>query len=195
MRGIFNKFRDFFANQRRPIVTWVAILIGAAAIFILAALFVYNTTPHYAYKPLNACNLLTEADASKLLQGQTINNVTSPEISGNTATSKCSYTDLQKNSDDTMVLALAIHSGINGDGVNEVKQDFVAAKDANSSNIETVTSVGDQAFFNKINGQLNVLDGRHWLIVNYGLGQSPETNDPAKSVDIAKQIIANIPKD
>jgi len=189
---MFSKIKVFINSHRRLIILWLGVVVVAIIFAVLAALFIYNTTPHYTYKPINACDILSDADAGKYISGQYVNNTTTPEVTGNTATSKCSYTDLQKDATKTTVLALAIQSAINEKGTKQLKSDFESTKAA-STDIESISGVGDEAFFTKTSGQLHVLSDRSWLIVSYGYGQSPQDNNITKSVEIAKLAIANIP--
>ncbi len=176
-----------YASAHKNILTNGALVILVIAV---AALFVYTTTPHYTYQPVKACDLLTPAEAQDLLGDHVINvDTKAPVVSDSLATSKCSYTDSPAETDigDMMVAAVAVRSAVEDEGIAKNKTDFAAAKANND--VEDVKDVGDSAYFNKTNGQLNILDGRSWIILNYGAGSAPETNTVDKAVELAHKVL------
>ena len=104
-------------------------------------------------------------------------------ISGDIAISKCSYTDSNEVKELMIVAAIAVRSGINDNGVLKNKKDFAASR-ANDT-VENVDGIGDSAYCNPLRGQLNILEGRRWIIVSYGIGTSPETNTVDKAIELA----------
>ena len=146
------------------IAALVMLLVGG-----LVALFVYNSReklPDIVYQPVKACDLFTLEVAHELLGKDVLNNVTDPSVSGNTATSKCSYTDTNK--EGLTVAAVAVRTGINDTGVLENHDDFAALQQANET--ESVKDTGEQAYFIPSIGQLNILYGYSWITVTYGKG-------------------------
>ena len=164
----------------------IGVVAGLAAIVGIVVLIVQLGGPRIVYQPIKACDLLTPARAQSVL-GEKINGVDSnePKISGDIATSKCAYSDL--NADVMKVAAVAIRSGINDEGVAQNTSDFKTAK-AQAGNT-TVTGFGDGAFFNPRSGQLNVLKDHKWIIVSYGLGSSPQTNSLEEVSALARKVL------
>lgn len=165
-----------------PIVLFLVVLIG---------IVVYATVrnmPNIVYQPVKACDLVTPAMAQDLL-GDKVNGVDTkdPVITGETATSKCSYTDLNPQPDQMKVVAVAVRSGINDKGVAQNKKAFEINQ--KSQNFEVVKDLGNGAYYNRELGQLNFLDDKMWVILNYGVGASPENNDLNKTVELARKIL------
>lgn len=192
MNDILKKTKYFFDTYHKKIFTIGSITLGALVAVTLAALFIYNSTPHYAYPPLGACDLFPTEKAHAMLGEKVIGNVTEPTVSGDTAISKCSYSDTNEDESSMRVLALAIKSGLNDKGIASIKKDFASVRPA--ANTETVSGIGDSAYFNKESGQLEVLNGRVWLIVSYVVGDAPVTTDIQQQVSVAKDAITRIPK-
>lgn len=148
----------------------------------------YKDMPHIVYQPVKACNLLTPEKAQELL-GEKVINVerNKPVITGDTAVSKCSYTDENPDQNSMMVAAIAVRSGINDKGIKQNKSDF--NKLMSSDGVEVVNDIGKSAFFNYELGQLNVLYNDKWMIVSYGVGTAPEANTIEKAVELTHKII------
>ena len=176
--------KDFVIKNKK----WVA--IGAAAfvvIIVLIAAGIYSTTSlKYTYQPVKSCDLFTPTKAQDLLGDKVIGvDSANPVVNGDVATSKCSYTNGVAN--NMVVAAIAVQSPVYDNGVQQNKTNFATAKSNNQ--VETVTNVGDSAFFNKVNGQLNVLSGRNWIIFSYGVGTTPEANTIDDAVKLAKKVL------
>lgn len=178
--------KDYLVAHRQDIKIATPIVIIVTALVGTIAFAALHDMPNIVYQPVKACDLLTLPEAKELL-GEKLNGVdkNEPIISGETATSKCSYTDLNQN--QMMVAAVAVRSGINDKGVSQNKSDFALAK-SNDGN-ETVVGVGDSAYFTKASGQLNVLSGRKWIIISYGVGEHPEANTIEQAVKLAKIVL------
>ena len=165
--------------------------IGIVLFFIIASLvslFIYGNLSRIVYKPTNACDLLTPAKAQDLLGDGVISvDTKGATITGNVATSKCSYTDRSENQDSMKVAAVAVRSGINNDGVAQNKVDFATSK-ANST-IITVDKLSDDAYFNRTLGQLNILDDKRWIIISYGVGATPQDNTVDDAIQLANIIL------
>lgn len=169
-------------------------IVGAAAILIITALviavivFVRSSVPKVVYQPVSACDLFTRTEAEKLLGSKVINSkIDAPVITGNTATSKCGYTDGNLDLDTMIVAAIIVRSGINDKGVQQNKSEFIAGWP--SQNVETVKNIGDSAYFNHALGQLNILHDRQWIIISYGAGSAPEANSLDKAIELSRSIL------
>jgi len=183
----FQKAKDYI-GQRSD--TFVGLAVVAVIVIIIAtiSLIIQLSGPTIVYQPAKACEILTPAEAQNLLGEKVISTDSNePKISGNIATSKCGYTDTNSNSDQMRIAAIAVRSGINDDGVQQNKKDFASSKA--QSTVEVVKGVGESAYFNKANGQLNILSGHNWIILNYGLASSPESNTVDKAIEFAHKIL------
>lgn len=178
---------DFITSHRKKIITSTWIALGVVVIATTALLFLYNI-PKDAYQPVKACDLFTPAEAQDLL-GDKVISIDTPEpvITEDTATSKCSYTDNNPNKSRMMLVAIAVRSGLNTKGIDLNKADFTANKP--SKNTEPVKNLGDSAYFNKELGQLNILDGRQWIKLSYGTGETPQDNTLDDVVKLAKKVL------
>lgn len=178
--------RAFISNHKKEFIIGLAVVLSVLVVVVLVALFIYNNKPKVVYEPAKACDLFTPSEAQDLLGDKVINvNTNNVAVSGNTATSKCSYTD--SNPGGMTVAALAIRSGVNDDGVEQNRTEFAASRQG--ENLEIVKGLGESAFFNKELGQLNVLEGRRWFIISYGLGSAPEANTVEKSTELARKVL------
>ena len=180
--------KNYIFEHKRQFKTGVIFVAGTGVVVLFVALFAYNNQsklPTIVYTPVSACDLLTKSEAEKLLGGDVIPNSTEQTIDGDTAKSKCSYSDT--NADNFRVAAVAVRSGINDAGVSKNKQDFAASKKANTT--ELVTGVGDDAFFNKTNGQLNILTAKTWLILNFGLTSDVTSHSIEDAIKLANKVI------
>ena len=165
-----------------PIVGILIVLVG------LIALSTVKNLPNIVYKPTKACDLLTPEKAQSLL-GDKMKGVdqNDPVIKGNTAISKCGYNDLNPDQGQLKVLAVGVQSGINDKGVAQNKAGFKQSQ--KNKTIESVKDLGDEAYFDPTTGSLNVLDGKRWIIINYGYGQTPEENSVEQETALARDIL------
>jgi hypothetical protein len=167
-------------------ITVVAIMI---ALIVSIIAFIQNSTPKIVYQPAKACNLLTLEKAKDMLGARTLKSgVTEPVQNENTATSKCGYTDGNPDTKNLLVAAIIVRSGVNDDGVEQNRSEFTGGRP--DENVEIINDLGDSAYYNQANGQLNVLDGRNWIIFSYGIGSNPATNTVEKSVELAKKVLS-----
>lgn len=153
------------ANRQKFIVG--ALLV--ALLILTVSLFVYNNRSKITYQPPRACDLFSVEESHELLGEDVINKVDDPVVSGNTSTTRCSYTDRNEIADKMKIAAVAIRSGVNDEGVHEVNEAYYAKKP--TENIESVKGLGDDAYFYAPLGQLNVLKGRDWYIFSSGTQQ------------------------
>jgi hypothetical protein len=172
------------SHKREFTVGGITVLIFA----ILTALFIYNNPNKVVYQPTNACDLLTPVKAQDLLGEKVISvDTKGATVVGDIAISKCSYTDSNEDQDQMLVAAVAVRSGVNDTGVQKNKSDFAASQ--SNKNVEKIKELSDSAYFNPALGQLNILDGRRWIIVSYGIGASPETNTIDKAIELANTVL------
>jgi len=174
--------------ERKKRFILIACIIGALVIAGLITLGVYESTPKIIYKPADACKLFTPLKAEDLLGNKVIDlGTNSPVVSGNLATSQCSYTDTNPIENDLIVAAVAIRSGVNNEGVKQNNADFTAAKP--TTGVQNVSNLGDSAYFNQSLGRLDILKGRNWYILSYGVGSTPQSNTLANDVTLANKIL------
>lgn len=169
------------------------IIIGSIIVVILLliiatiAILINNSQVRIVYQPTKACEAFTLEEATELLGPNTVlSGSTEPALSGTTAVSKCGYTDGNSDKEKIIVAALMVRSGVNDDGVELNKTQFA---DGRPENTETVEDLGDDAYFNNENGQLNVLDGRNWILISYGQGTAQESNTVEDAIELAKKVI------
>lgn len=185
MKHYIHTARNYVINHKQEVA--IGVIAVAIAVFLIT-LYIYNNPNKIVYQPAEACKMFTPAEARDLLGDQIIDvNTTKPSISGNLATSKCSYTDSNPVKDQMIVAAIAVRSGVNDEGVAQNKKDFAMGK--SDANAETVKDLGESAYFNKIRGQLNILDGRNWIILSYGFGRTPEENALDKAIELSRKVI------
>lgn len=195
MKPYTEKAKIFLAKQKKYIVEhnelFIGIAIVAGIVIVVAAITIITqlSGPRITYQPVKACDLFTPSEAQKLIGGERVIGVDTknPVIDGDTATSKCSYTDDNTVQDQMIVAAVAIRSAINDEGVAKNKDDFATARANNA--VDTVTGLGEDAYYNKVNGQLNILSDKKWIIISYGKGSSPQDNTPEKAVELARVVL------
>ena len=175
-----------------------AVLVIAAAIGIFAAKNNSNDrsgkstnaatsssdSSNQAFKPKQACNVFTLADAKQILgdsaKGGEVNGDTS---SDDLAVSTCNYTqDAGSNvpvsaSKSASILVRAPKTGA---GITSNQNQFGNLKPADSQH---VAGYGDNAYWDPQYGQLNVLKHNTWYIISYG----PIT-PASRTLDQAKQL-------
>lgn len=176
------------SSKNKDLLIGVAICAVAAALIVGVVVFARQQTK-LVYQPLKACELLTANEAGLLLGSQAINGTKSePQLSGNTAISKCAYSDSNQDMNKMIVAALTVRSGINDNGKTQNTSEFTIA--AKGNEVESVEGIGDAAFFNSSRGQLNVLKDEQWFIISYGTGLAPETNTLDKTVELARLALS-----
>lgn len=169
------------------------LLVGFAVIAFFGALVggfaILSAQTAVVYQPVKACDMITLAEAKDLLGSKTLNSVNEkPVIEKDTAVSRCGYTDGNEIQGQMIVAAVIVRSGVNDDGVEQNKAQFIAGK-PKKEGIETVEGVGDAAYYNSELGQLNVLRGRDWLILSYGLGADPLANTLDDAKKLARAVL------
>ena len=181
-----NTASDNTKNNKNTIIGIVLIGVAIAA---LVAVYAYSSTSKIVYQPTNACDLLTADEAEKLMGTQVISSYKKedPVVSENTAVSKCGYTDRNMDVNSMVVAAVTVRSGINDEGVKQNKTEFFENKPEKSA--EEVKNLGQSAYYNTQLGQLNILDGKKWIILSYGVGSTPEANTQDNAIKLAKEVL------
>lgn len=188
VKTYLQKIKHYIIEHNEQVIG-IAITAGVIAIIAIIALVSHLSGPQIVYQPVKSCDLLTPAEAQTLL-GDKIIGVDSkdPSITGDVATSKCSYTDGNPDKAQMVVAAVAVRSAINDEGVTKNTDDFAASQANNDT--DTVTGIGEKAYFNKTSGQLNILSNKSWIIISYGIGENPAANSPEKAVQLAKLVVS-----
>lgn len=176
-------------NHKKQLTIGITGAVIALLSVIAVIIWINSNMPKVVYQPSVACDLFTTAEAKQLLGANAIHSgISEPVLSGNTASSNCGYTDGNPDTKAMIVAAVVVRSGVNEKGVARNKTEFAAGRP--TTGIEIVKDVGESAYFNKTVGQLNVLDGRRWIIVSYGTGATPETNNVADTVRLARLVLS-----
>lgn len=178
------------AHRKQIIAIAITVVLVAILIVTLVIALRPKPAPKLAYQPVKACDLFTIKEAHTLLGKDVVGNVTDPVVAGDTATSKCSFTTLSANESAVTVAAVAVRSAVSKKGISKNSEEF--ATTAAQSGNQPVADLGEKAYFNPTRGQLNVLDGRQWIIVSYGQGVSPESNTLDKDTELATIILKQL---
>lgn len=188
MNNYIQNTKTYIVNNKKDLTVGAAIVFGIIIIVGIITFSLYNSTPKVAYQPTNACDLLTATKAKELLGKNTLtSSVSAPTLSGDTAASNCGYTNGDSDTNNMVVAAIMVRSGINDKGVEQNKTEFAAGRP--STGTTTIKGLGENAYFNQKLGQLNILDGRRWIIISYGVGSSPETNTEEDALKLAHKIL------
>jgi hypothetical protein len=183
--------KTYVVEHKKEVISIAASLVVIA---FLVSVLVYNSTPHLpkvVYQPTTACNVFTESEAESLLGSTKLINggSTDPEQTGDTANTECSYSDSNPDQNSMIVAAVIVRSGINDKGVQENKTEFVAGRP--TQNVEIIKGFGQNAYFNETLGQLNILDGKNWIVLSFGVGANPSANTLADAEKMAHVILNN----
>lgn len=175
-------------SRKKEILIGSIVLALAIAAITAIIYFVSNSGPKIVYQPTKACDLLTLNEVKELIGDRALNSgMTEPVIATNTATSKCGYTDGNPDTNSLIVAAILVRSGINDKGVEQNKVEFVNGQP--KENVQKVEGVGEQAYFNEARGQLNILNGRNWIVVSYGPGTSQNANTLDDALKLAQKLV------
>lgn len=188
MKQQFQLLADYIKQNKNEFIIGSSIVAGLIIITITITLLIKNSTSVVAYQPVSACDLLTIDEAKSLLGPNAINsNTNTPVQTADTAASRCGYTNGTTDTENLVVAAIIVRSGINDKGVEKNATDFSASRP--TQNVDNVKDLGDSAYFNKTLGQLNILDGNEWIILSYGIGSAPEANTVEDAIDLALMTI------
>lgn len=184
---------QYVIAHRKPIIfILITVILAIALVVTLVIALRPKPALKLAYQPVKACDLFTIKEAHTLLGKDVVGNVTDPVVAGDTATSKCSFTTLSADENAVTVAAVAVRSAVSKKGIAKNTDDFVTT--AAQTGNQPVTDLGDKAYFNPTRGQLNILDGRQWLIISYGQGTAPEANTLDKDTELAHIVLDNLHK-
>lgn len=189
MKNLFQNVKEYIRDHKKEFTLGVSVVVIIAFIFFGLALYSYNTAqPKIVYEPARACDLLTLDEAKSFLGDKTINGVSSnPVQAQNLTVSKCSYSDGLPDTSNAVVAAVIVRSGINDAGIQQNKTEFVAGKP--TAGMQDVSGIGDKAYYNPSNGQLNVLKDSTWVIVSYGPASSPQSSSLDKVIEVARKVL------
>ena len=184
--------KTYIESQKKEFIIGLGVALSVIIVIIAIAVLVHVNAPKVVYQPTKACELLTVKEARELMGNNVLNSsIKNPDISGDTATSNCGYTDGNPDTNNMTVAAIIVRSGINDKGIAQNKTEFTSGKPV--KDVEVVQNVGESAYFNKERGQLNVLDGNNWIILSYGPGASPQTNTIENTLKLASKVIVHDP--
>jgi len=189
MKETFRKVTEYVQEHKKEL-TIGAIVVGSIAVIILVlALYSYNhRQPKITYEPAYACDLLTLDEAKTLLGDKTINGVhETPVQSGDLTVSKCAYSDGLPDTENAVVAAISVRSGINDAGIALNKAQYESGKP--SAGIEEVSGLGDNAYYNTGLGQLNVLKDSTWILLSYGSASAPQGNSLEETKKLAQLVL------
>lgn len=177
-----------YIKERSDTFIGASVLGGLVAIVFIVIAVNHFSGPVVIYQPAKACDLFTPAEAQDLLGDKVISvEANDPVIKDDFATSKCGYSDSNEQQDQMRVAAVAIRSAINDEGHLQNQDDFAKAKSNNI--VDTIPGVGDDAYFNRNSGQMNILDDKKWIILNFGNSAAPETNTAEDALKFAKKVV------
>lgn len=189
MKEYLQTAKTYIIERKKEFITGISVAAAIALVFLGLALYSYNTSqPKIVYEPARACDLLTLDEAKEFLGDATINGVaTNPEQTGAITTSRCGYSDGKIDVANAMVAAVVVRTGINDGGIELNKAQFASGMP--TENVEVIKDLGESAYFNTELGQLNVLKGSTWVIISYGLGSSPASNNIEDVVKLADKVL------
>lgn len=181
--------KTYFSSMTiRERIISILILVCLVAVTIAFVIAWQNRRPSLDYPPVVACDVMTRSHAQEILGDDILGGEQrDPVLARDVVTSKCSYSDMNPDKAQMRVAAIAVRTGINDRGIERNKTEFNAAK--STEGIKSVVAIGDSAFFDPERGQLNVLTGRTWMILSYGIGESPKSNSLAALTEIAHRLI------
>lgn len=178
-----------YITDRSDTFIGLGVVGGIVLVIVIGILINKALGPQIVYQPIKACEAFTPNEAQNLMNRDKVINTDTKDLqfTGDTATSKCAYTDQNPDNSAMLVAAVAIRSGINDKGVQQNKNDFAAARSNN--NTDTVTGIGDSAYFNKTSGQLNVLKQRSWYIFSYSTADSTAAGSVDQAITLARKVL------
>ena len=188
MKQYIQAIKTYITTHKKALAIGTAVILAIVVLITAIILFIQNSKTKIVYQPANACDLLTPDEARELLGNKSIHSgVQTPVLSGDTAISRCGYTDGNPDTNNMIVAAIVVRSGVNDKGVAKNKTEFETNQSA--KDVESVKNLGDSAYFNKAIGQLNVLSGHEWVIFSYGVGPAPSTNTLDNAVRLADKVL------
>lgn len=145
------------------------------------------TSQKAAFEIVKACEVLTVAEAKKLLGEATTAGSNTPDAkSGDVNVSTCSYSNNAAIVADIEIATVTVRSALSDTGAQSNKAGILAVK--NTDGAQSNDDFGDEAYFIPATGQLNILDGNNWIIVSQG-GANPATQTLDKAKEVAHQVL------
>jgi hypothetical protein len=136
---------------------------------------------------LDACGLLTKADAESLLAGSVKEPTTTRNENGDTVVSQCRYSNA---AGDMQVGLLARQSPTTAEAKQVFGNARSASKDLSGADPQTISNLGDDAYWTSGNlSQLNVLKDDFWLIITARQGKGDRL---AASKEAANKILSHM---
>lgn len=146
-----------------------------------------------AYVAVDACDVLTEAAAKQVIGEGAVKGSThaTSASSADVSVSDCVYLfksdttgSALAQAESTNAVGVLVRAALSKAGADSNKAQFGSSKPATDQNI---SGYGDAAFWNPTLGQLSILKGNNWYIVNHYIG----INATKGTLDQAKQL-ANV---
>lgn len=190
MTSKISKFSKYLQNNKKKL------LINTGLVLVVAALasgpaWYYLHLKQQVYEPTKACDILTVAKASDILGGDRVINVESNQpvlTNDNTlADSRCSFTDSNADTTKMKLVAVAVQSAIDDEGVATNQANFEQMNQEDS--MVEVTGLGQKAFYNPSNGQLNILQAKRWVMIIYGVAEAPQATEIEELKKVASDLL------
>ena len=191
MKHYFQSAKAYVLLYKKDFIIGAGVVIGLAVLIAAIVLVAHNINrpAEIVYQPAKACELLTLDEAKGLLGDKALlSGKGDLTLKGNLATSKCGYADGTPDENNMIVAAIIVRSGINDLGVEQNVDEFNSG--IPTDNVEVVKDLGDAAYFNQVTGQLNVLNGKQWIIFSYGVGSDPLSNTLDQAVELAHKVVS-----
>ena len=192
MKNYFETAMTYITERKQKFIIGTVVIIGAV---IFGALFIYNQPhpPKLAYQPAKACDMLTPAKAMDILGDQVIStDANAPQIASDaeTATSRCSYTDKNADSNAMKSLAISVRSATNKAGIAQNQTEF-NGHEKNVIHSQPVSGLGSKAYFDEDLGLLHILTDKQWIMLSYKTGQTLESQPVSNVVSLAHKVLGN----
>ena len=192
MKNYFETATTHVTEHKQKFTIGAVVIIGAV---IFGALFIYNQPhpPKLAYQPAKACDMLTPAKAMDILGDQVIStDANAPQIASDaeTATSRCSYTDKNADSNTMKSLAISVRSATNKAGITQNQSEF-NGHEKNVIHSQPVSGLGNKAYFDEDLGLLHILTDKQWIMLSYKTGQTLESQPVSNVVSLAHKVLGD----
>lgn len=163
----------------------VAILLAVAVVLFVVKNNTSAPSPGDVsnYKLYNACEMLTEQEASEVLGANAMKgDEAAPVSSDDLKVTSCTYNNGVGNAQDIVSTTLLVRSPLTDAGAASNRNGL---EDGTIVGNVPVEGYGDKAVWNPDTGQLNVLKDNTWFIISYGKAQptSHSLDDVKKLAD------------
>lgn len=177
-----------------PVIIAAVVIAGAAGAYILTKkdnALVENSDPLTSQKKaasakvVDACTLLTQADADAVLgSGATKGEKTKDTSTDDINVSTCTYTQASNFKAATILARSAKTSA----GTDSNKAMFSSQLPAS---IQKIDGIGDSAYWDPTYGQLNILKNNNWYIVSVG-GLKPTDKTLSETRVLADRVLSRM---